>query len=608
MLKHFRSGKKRIRTLWWILTIGTVASFIGLFVFRSGTGIDDAIGTNKSGAIVGKVGGVPITDAELADATTLAMGQYKQQYGAEPTGRDAALLKEQVWSNVVTQKALSATATRSGMGVTDAEIVYAVHNTPPQDVASNPAFQTNGRFDPAKWTQALNDPNINWFPLEQRMRDQLPGQRLEERMIAGVKISEPELRRTYVNQYELAQVTGALLPLDAAIDTTKLNDGALKSYYDAHKDEFGGPAQVEVELVSIPRSVGAAEIAQTGGDAADLVRQLRGGADFAAIAKASSEGPFADKGGDFGQDLSLSRLPPNLAGMLARMPIGGVSDTIRDGNTYFIFKVLSRKDGPDPSVRLAQIQKIIHPSMESVQKDAARIVKLRKEATGGKLADAAARQQLVSLNTGWFGAGEFVPSLIQMPQVEQWGTSAKKGDVSRAFANDVGWVVAQVTDRREAGPRSFDQVRLQVRQAVELTLRQAKPLHAAQALVAAVKSGMSLEAAAQAQGVGVFHTQPFPRTNPDPTLTATPRAVGVAFGLSPGDVSAPIPTTGGVLVLRKDAEMGGNAAQYDSLKGSLSQTLLTSRQRRYVTAWLAKVASDSKVDDLRPPVEDALSQ
>src|SRR5689334_5687735 len=241
MLKHFRSGKKRIRTLWWILTIGTVTSFIGLFVFRSGTGVDDALGTRARGSVVGKVGGVPITDTELADATTLAMGQYKTQYGAEPTGRDAALLKEQVWNNLVTQKALAAQAQRSGIDVTDAEIVYAVKNTPPQDVATNPAFQTNGRFDPAKWTQALNDPNINWFPLEQRMRDELPGQRLEERMIAGVKISEPELRRTYVNQYELAQVTGALLPLDAAVDTTKLNEAALKSYYDAHKTEFSGP-------------------------------------------------------------------------------------------------------------------------------------------------------------------------------------------------------------------------------------------------------------------------------------------------------------------------------------------------------------------------------
>ena len=64
----------------------------------------------------------------------------------------------------------------------------------------------------------------------------------------------------------------------------------------------------------------------------------------------------------------------------------------------------------------------------------------------------------------------------------------------------------------------------------------------------------------------------------------------------------------GALVMRKDAEIGGTPAQFDSLKGSLSQTLLQARQRRFVTAWLQKVTGDSKVSDMRPPVEDALSQ
>ncbi len=606
MLKHFRSGKKRIRTLWWILTIGTVGSFIGLFVFRSGTGVDDLVGQSRKGSIVGKVGGVEITDTELTDATQLALSQYKTQYGQEPTGRDLAVLKEQVWMNLVTQKALNAQARKAGIGVSDAEVVYAVHNTPPQDVASNPAFQTNGRFDPSKWQQALSDPNINWFPLEQRMRDELPGQRLEERMIAGIKISEPELRRLYLNQYEKAQVTGALVPLDGSpIDSTRLNDAALKAYYDAHVDDFSGPAQAQVEVASITRSVGKGEEAQAKADADEIVREARApGGDFAQLARDRSEGAFADKGGDFGQDMPASRLPPSLSSQLAKMNVGDVTDPIRDSNTFFIFKLLDKKmGGPEPMVRLAQIQKNIHPSQESLQQDAEKIQRLRKEAAGGKLAEAAARMQLVSQNTGWFGQGEFVPALIQMPQVQQWALAAKKGDVSRAYSNEIGWVVAQVVDARPAGPRPFDQVKGQVRQQLELSLRQAKPLAVANQILAAVKAGKSLEDAAQAAGAQVFHTQPFARATPDGRVGASPRAVGLAFGLATGEVGGPVVTTQGVLVLRRDSEFGGTAAQFDSLKGSLSQTLLQARQRRYVTAWLQKATADAKVSDLRPAVE-----
>jgi len=604
MLKHFRSGKKRIRTLWWILTIGTVASFIGLFVFRSGTGVDDLTGQSRSGSVIGKVGGSEITDNELTDALQLALAQYKAQYGQEPAGRDLAMLKEQVWSNLVTQKALNVEAHKAGIGVSDPEIVFAVHNTPPQDVATNPAFQTNGRFDPSKWQQALSDPTMNWFPLEQRMRDQLPGQRLEERMIAGVKISEPELRRLYVDQYEKAQVTGALIPLDAtAIDSTKLNTAALQAYYASHKEDFSGPAHVELEVASITRSIGDAERAAALRDAADIAKEARSGTDFAELARARSEGSNADKGGDLGQDIPASRLPPQLVAALSKMQVGQVTDPYPDNNAVYVFKLLDKKDGPDPSYHLAQIQKNIHPSPESLQRDAERVQRLRKEAAGGKLKDAAARLQLVSVDTGWFGQGEFVPSLMQMPQVQQWAMTAKKGEVSRAFSNEVGWVVAQVTDTRPAGPRPFDQVRAQVQQQLELSLRQAKPLQVAGQVVDAVKAGKSLEDAAQAVGAQVFHTQPFSRATPDGRIGASPRAVGLAFGLAPGQVGAPVATSQGVLVLRRDSQVGGTAAQFDSLKGSLSQTLLQTRQRRFVTAWLQKATADARVSDLRPAVE-----
>ena len=176
MLKHFRSGSKRIRTLWWILTIGTVVTFISGFIFIFGSGVGDVDRALTTPSVVGSVGGKPISQAELASATQTALAQYKAQYGAAPTGRDAAILEEQVWNNLLTERAIEAEAKRLGLKVTDEELVFAVKNTPPPDVAQSPAYQTNGRFDPQKWAQALSDPTLNWSPLEDRMRRSLPGQ------------------------------------------------------------------------------------------------------------------------------------------------------------------------------------------------------------------------------------------------------------------------------------------------------------------------------------------------------------------------------------------------------------------------------------------------
>jgi peptidyl-prolyl cis-trans isomerase D len=610
MLKHFRSGSKRIRTLWWILTIGTVVTFIGGFIFIFGSGAGDASRALTTPSVVGTVGKADISQAELASATQNALAQYKAQYGSDPTGRDAAMLQEQVWNNLLTEKAVEAEARKLGITVTDPEVVFAVKNTPPPEVAQNPAFLTNGRFDPNKWTQALADPSINWSPLEERMRHMLPGQRLEERVIAGVKISEPELRRLYDLQYQKAVVTAALLPLDQSpIDSTKLNRAALQAYYDAHKGDFTGPEQAQVELVSVSRTVGASEDANAKSVATQLVTEARQpGADFGKLARERSEGPYAAQGGDLGQDVPMSRLPPQLQAALAALPIGGVTDPIKDGPTYFVFKLNERKVvNGEPAVRMAQIQVPIHPSQESIDKDRDLILKMRKEAATGKLAEAAAKRQLVSINTGWFGAGEYVPMLIQMPQIQRWGIAAKKGEVSRAFATEGGWILAQVTDHRPAGPRPFESALEDVRRELQLSLQQAKPMQAADRIYAATRAGQTLEAAAAANGAVVFTTQPFARTSPDPRLAAAPRAVGLAFGLAPGQVGPPVASTNGVLVVRKDAEQPGSAAQFDSLRASLSQTMLSTRQRRFVTAWVQQTLERQKVADKRPEIEE-LSQ
>jgi peptidyl-prolyl cis-trans isomerase D len=606
MLKHFRSGSKRIRTLWWVLTIGTVVTFIGGFIFIFGSGAGDASRAMTTPSVVGSVGSSDISQADLANATQVALAQYKSQYGSDPTGRDAAILNEQVWNNLVTERAIETEAERLGIKVTDPEVVFAVKNTPPPDVAQNPAFQTNGRFDPAKWNQALNDPSVNWSPLEERMRKSLPAQRLEERVIAGVKISEPELQRLYDLQYQKVSATLAQLPLDTSpIDSSKLNDAALRAYYQAHPSDFAGPEQAQAEVVQVPRTVGKEESDMVKHDAEEIVRRARTGEDFGQLAKELSEGPYAAQGGDLGQDIPVSRLPGPLQATLATLPVGAVTEPILEGNTYFIFRLNDRKVvNGEPAVRLSQIQKPIHPGQASLDKDRELIVKLRKEAAAGKLSEAASKRQITSVNTGWFGENEYVPMFLQLPQIQRWAIQAKKGDVSRAYSNENGWVIAQVTDHRPAGPRPFESAKEEVRRALELSLRQAKPLAAAQRIVDAVRAGQTLEAAAAANGAAVTRTELFPRTSPDSRLQVAPRAVGMAFGLGVGQVGAPVASPNGVLIVRKDSEQPGSVAQFDSLKASLSQSLLTARQRRFMTAWIQKTLTEQKVADKRPEIEE----
>ena len=407
MLKHFRSGSKHVRTIWWVLTIGTVVAFIGGFIFIFGSGVGGGGGGPAPGPsnLMGRADGQPITYDDWQQALAAATAQFKNQYGTEAQGRDAAALQEQVWENLVTERVLDRTARELGIRATDPEVVFAARNTPPPDISSNPVFQTNGRFDPAKWRQAMADPSINWGKLEDRLRRILPAQKLEERVLAGAKFSEPELRRAFAERYDRVRATYAIFPLapESSADTTRLSDTALRKYFAEHAAAYFAPAQAQAEVVFVPRHIGAEEERAALTEARAIAEEARHGADFAQLARERSEGPLAEKGGDLGRDLPIAQLPVQLRSTIDSLGVGGVTDPIRDGNTIYIFKVNARTTANGaPAVRLSQIQKPIKPSQTSEEEDLKLLTALRNEAAKGKLGGAAAKRNLLSVNTGWF--------------------------------------------------------------------------------------------------------------------------------------------------------------------------------------------------------------
>jgi parvulin-like peptidyl-prolyl isomerase len=608
MLKHFRSASKRVRTIWWVLTIGTVVTFIGGFiVFGPNMGGEAAIDPSTP-SVVAKVGGAEVSGAELNEATQRSLLAYQAQRGTAPEGRDAALMREQAWTTLITEKAIAAYAKRLGIETSDAEVVYVAKNSPPSDITLNPTFHTNGRFDMSKWQQALADPSINWSPLEERVRDLLPAQRLEERVVAGVKLSEPELKAAFASRSDSVRATVALFDLGPAPDSSRLDEASLKKYFDAHPSEFAGPEEAQLDVIRMPRTVGEDEERSVKLAMDGYVERVRsGGESFTAIVAAEGEGPYAANGGDLGQDIPLSSLPPDLSSMLATMPLGQITDPIRQGNTYVIFRLNERKEvAGQPSVRLSVLQKTIEPSAESAQKDAETMLEIRKDAGKEPLAAVAARHNLVAQSTGWFAQQMFVPAIMAVPQVQQWALTAKPGDVSRVYQLEGEWLLAQVTGRRAQGPRAFEDAREQVRAALQSDLQRQAPLEAARRMVAEVKAGKSFDEAARAAGGSVVATGWFTRLSPPPTLAALPQAIGLAFGLAPGQVGGPVSQTAGVAVVRTDEKKIGSQAQFEIMKGNLSQNILNERQGRYVRGWIEKLLVDAKLKDLRPAIEQNL--
>jgi peptidyl-prolyl cis-trans isomerase SurA len=146
------------------------------------------------------------------------------------------------------------------------------------------------------------------------------------------------LRTEIMKQMVIQQEVDRKLFLSATTDE-------LQKYFQAHQDKFIKPESVTISEIFLS-SAGKNE-AEVKARALELVRQLRAGADFGAIAAANSEreidgvrtGP-QNKGkvGAF----ELPSLRQDIANSVRDVKVGGVSEPLRTNDGYQIFRVDER--------------------------------------------------------------------------------------------------------------------------------------------------------------------------------------------------------------------------------------------------------------------------
>jgi peptidyl-prolyl cis-trans isomerase SurA len=127
----------------------------------------------------------------------------------------------------------------------------------------------------------------------------------------------------------------------------------LKKYFQANQAKFLKPESVTVSEIFLS-SAGKNE-AEVKARALELVRQLRAGADFAAIAAANSERETSGvrvapqskgKVGTF----EVPNLRADIAGAIKSVPAGGVSEPLRTNDGYQILRVDDRSPGSSTAI------------------------------------------------------------------------------------------------------------------------------------------------------------------------------------------------------------------------------------------------------------------
>lgn len=141
--------------------------------------------------------------------------------------------------------------------------------------------------------------------------------------------------------------------------------GDPKQYYDAHPDEFD---QVKLSGIFVAfnapgtpaANANASRTEQQARDKAnDLEKKIKGGADFATVARSDSDdkrsGPTGGELGTFA--VGATNLPPDIKAAIVKLQPGQVSEAVRVPSGFYILKVDSRTKVPFDQARTQILDK-----------------------------------------------------------------------------------------------------------------------------------------------------------------------------------------------------------------------------------------------------------
>ena len=330
---------------------------------------------------VAVVNGDPITQRMLDQRTRDFRESMRFSMGENfnPVLFDDSTLKPRVLEAIVEEKVLTDTAVEWNLRISDAQ----ARNY----ISSVPAFQRDGRFDQQAYDAVVRNRGMSRAGFEQSVRQEMAVAHLrggiresafvterdlaelirlrQEKRAVGyaripaaayrdqIEVSQPLLRDYYDANPNLFRTTErvklAYLVLDAATlgKFVEVNEDGLRQYFDEHRAEFVGREERAMRhiLVAVNAQDDETAVEEARAKAQDLLDQVRGGGDFAALAQQHSDDPgSAGSGGDLGWVERGLMVPPFEEAGFA-LAKGQVSDLVRTDFGFHIIQVTDIRGG-----------------------------------------------------------------------------------------------------------------------------------------------------------------------------------------------------------------------------------------------------------------------
>jgi peptidyl-prolyl cis-trans isomerase D len=589
----------------WILI---VIVFIGGFLLAQTSGL---LGTSP---VTTTTAVATVNGEDILATTWYRVTQNLEQQTTQQSGRNLSLdehdrIADQAFEQLVTDALLNQEYKRRGITVTDEEITTAALNNPPPQLMQSPDFQTEGRFDQDKYKRFLSSSVARQegilFQLEQYYRSEIPKEKLYDQIALDVYLPDTHLWQRYKDSHDSAQISFVVFTPDRVPDSAvSVTDDEIRVYYDAHKKDYERPGKAQISILSIPRSVTAADSAAVRAHALALRTKIIGGEKFEDIAKAeSADSASAVNGGALGSGGKGRFVKPFEDAAYALKP-GEISEPVLTQFGYHLIRLDSRKG--DTLTLHHILLKIDQSDSEATATDR-KADSLSKLAASGdqpqKLDEASRTLKLPVIHATVIEGNPVTVNGRMIPSVGPWAFKGiKPGETSELFDADDGYYLARLDSIEAAGTRSLEQAKGEIRTRL---LREKKldqlgtPAHNFAKLAAAG----SLEDASKLTNIPETHTGMFTRVGGSPDIGGLPEVIGAAFALPVGTVSEPIRSIGAVIVERVDRRVPADSAAWEAQKLVQRQTEMETMRQQRVRMFLDNLRQTAKITDRRKQIE-----
>ena len=498
MIRMFQQDSRATKVVFGlVIGFAIIAMVITLVpgIFDNGAAANGPVyATVRSPGVLGRLAGdsTSITNAQVEQTARglLRQNQLPDQY--------LPFVLTRAQTQQVERAVLVREADHLGLQVNDADLLRELQSGP----ISQYLFPGGQFIGPDKYENFVSQFfGISVVQFESEIKQDLELQRLQALVTGGVVVPESAAREEYLKQGEKVKFDYAVIsasdvkktinPTDAeleqffksnsvryatavpeqrkiqlfAVDASNLPGGAPKvtdadaqAYYNAHAAEYKVPEEVKTRhiLLTVAKGADSKTDAAAKSKAEDLLKQIKGGANFADLAKANSDDPGSKaQGGDLPM-IPTSNLDPAYAKAAMALSPGQTSDVVRSQFGYHIIQTQAKQ--PAHTKALAEVKDEISGKLSAqkfAEAQSAYATQLATEAKSKGMDATAKAHNLQLTTTDFVGRDGTIASLPDSASLLSAAFGVAKGAAPQAAATGEGNAIFQVVDVRAAHAPAF---------------------------------------------------------------------------------------------------------------------------------------------------------